>query len=270
MATAKKTKTVSEELNKTNAVARVEAPAVPATVAAPVNLNEWGVGELTSKDIIIPKILVMQGLSKLVTNGDAKMGEFRDSLNGTVLGSAEKDHLEFIPFYMQKVWVIFEEKNGAMKFAKQVPIDASNENWDIEETIAGVKIRRDRCMNFYCLLPQDVDQGGALPYILSFRRTSLRTGQKIATQMFLKNVKAGKTPASAVMSLSGTKQTNDKGTFVVTDAVYKRESKAGEIAEAFAWVKTIKEGGTRADTSDLETEASTISSGASDQGAETY
>lgn len=254
MATAKKT--VSKEMNTELAAQRPAA--VPAVVNEPVNLQDWGVGELTSKDIIIPKILPMQGLSKLVTDGKAVMGEFRDSLNGTLLGNAEKAPLEFVPFYMEKVWVIFEEKAGTMKFSKQVPIDPSNENWEIEEVIAGVKIRRDRCMNFYVLLPSDVAQGGAIPYILSFRRTSLRAGQKLATQMFLKNIKAGKTPASVAMQLSGTRTTNDKGTFIVLDATEKRASSDEEVKEAFGWVKAIREGKTKVDTSDLEAEASTI------------
>lgn len=264
MATAKK-KQVTEE---TTAVATAQPTALAP--AAPVDLSAWGVQELTSKDIIIPKILVMQGLSKMVTDGNAKMGEFRDSLNGEVMGTFDKEPFEFVPFYMEKVWVIFEEKNGTMKFSRTVPIDASNENWEIEETIAGVKVRRDRTMNFYVLRPSEVAKGAAVPYILSFRRTSARTGQKIATQMFLKNIKAGKTPASMVMSLSGTKQTNDKGTFIVTDATTTRPSTPDEITEAFAWVKQVKAGRTKADTSDLEAEAATISGGGASNGPEQF
>lgn len=255
-----------KEAEQTTEVAAATAAQVPAAMTAG-DLKAWGVEGLTQRDIVIPKILAMQGLSKLVTSGQAKFGEFRDSLNGVVLGEIGKQAIEFVPFLLEKVWIVFEDKNppGSQqtnyKFTKVEPLTAENENWPYEEVINGVKIRRDRTMNFYVLLPGEIEKGGAIPYILSFRRTSARAGQKLATTMFMKNLKAGKTPASMVLELHGEKQQNDKGTFVVLDVKEKRPSTTAEIAEAFSWVKTVKAGKTRADTSDLEAEAAIIQEG---------
>lgn len=246
---AKKTK--KEDIQAVAVATEAQAPAV----RQPVDLAAWGVQQLTSKDIIIPKILAMQGLSKFVTDGKAMMGEFRDSLNGGLLGDYEKNPLEFIPFYLEKVWAIYEEKNGEMKFSRTVPIEPGNENWPIEEVLNGVKIKRDRTANFYVLLPSDIKKGEAIPHILSFRRTSARAGQKLNTTMFMKNLKAGKTPASMVMELFGAKVKNDKGVFIVLDVREKRESEAGEVAEAFSWVAHVKSGAAKVDNSDLEGEA---------------
>jgi hypothetical protein len=236
----------------------VDAPAVRAASALPAavtnNLADWGGQNITSKDIVIPKVLAMQGLSKQVTEGVAKFGEFRDSLNSKVLGDLSNP-IEFVPFFLEKVWVVFEEKNGTMKFVKTIPIDAENEGYPYEETLNGVKIRRDRTMNFYVLLTKDLAEGNAIPHIISFRRTSMRAGQKLVTTMYVKNMKAGGTPASMVLELKGTKQSNDKGTFVVLDVVEKRASTHAEITEAFTWVKAVQGGRTKADTSDLEQEA---------------
>lgn len=271
MSTAKKTKKL-EAVTEENTAIATQAPAqAPAVVDQAKMMADWGVQNLTSRDVIIPKVLPMQGLSKKVMDGQAAVGEFRDSLNNDVVGMAAgfgkpEKALEFVPFYMEKTWLIFEDKTGTgndMRFSKTLSIDASNENWPYEEVINNVKIRRDRTMNFYCLHPSQIAEGTAIPFILSFRRTSAKAGQKLATTMFMSNVKAGKTPASMVMELSGIKQSNDKGTFVVLDVKQKRPSSTAEVTEAFSWLKQIRAGAAKVDNSDLEAEAEVMSGAAS-------
>lgn len=266
---SKKATTIKE--TETTAVATAPAGAVPAIF----NPSDWGVPTVSARDIVIPKILAMQGLSKKVTDGEAVLGEFRDSLNNAKLGDT-KNPIEFIPFYMEKVWIVFEDRRAAgaqlpnFKFIKTVAIDSSNENWPYEEVLNGVLIRRDRTMNFYCLLPAQVKDGTGIPHVLSFRRTSLRAGQKLATTMFMKNIKAGKTPASMVMEISGTKTSNDKGTFIVLDVKEKRASTEAEVAEAFNWVKAIRTGTTKVDDSDLQAEATTYTAQEPVDGSDQY
>ena len=62
------------------------------------DLSAWGETEVTSKDIVIPKILCMQGLSDLVSDGKAKMGDFVDSLEGNILGDIDNP-VAFVPFH---------------------------------------------------------------------------------------------------------------------------------------------------------------------------
>ena len=52
-----------------------------ALAVADENLGDWGASPLSAKDIIIPRMLVMQPMSDMVTAGEAAFGEFRDSLN---------------------------------------------------------------------------------------------------------------------------------------------------------------------------------------------
>lgn len=270
MSTAKKTKKLEAVSDDASTAIATTQTQLPAAANQAQIMNEWGVQNLTSRDVVIAKILPMQAMSKKVVDGQARLGEFRDSLNNEVIGMAEgfgtpAKPLEFVPFYMEKTWLIFEDKTGTgqnMKFTKTVAIDQTNESWPFEETINGVKIRRDRTMNFYCLHPSQVADGTALPFLLSFRRTSAKAGQKLATTMFMSNIKAGKTPASMVMELTGVKTSNDKGTFVVLDVKQKRESSAGEVAEAFSWLKQIRAGAAKVDNSDLESEADLMSGAA--------
>jgi hypothetical protein len=248
------------------AVAVREQAAPPSTVA--YDPSEWGAPQMTSKDIVIPKIFAMQPMSKLVTEGKVKFGEFIDSLTSAVLGDVNNP-IEFVPFYMEKCYVVMEEKAGKFSFKQQVPITAANESTDFEQTgEGGVKQKWYRTSNFYVLLPKEIAEGTAIPYLISFRSSSARAGQKLATTMFMKNLKAGKTPAAMVLKLTGTKTTNDKGTFIVMDVQETRPSTDSEVTEAFGWVKTVRSGAVKVDHSDLEQEASASYSAPVDESAE--
>lgn len=260
MATAQTT-TKGKTTKKSAPPAVTAAPSKAVAVKgqnSPVTINpaDWGAPTITSKDIVIPKIFAMQAMSKLVVDGKAKFGEFIDSLSGLVLGDT-KNPIEFIPFYMEKVFVVMEEKNKKFEFKTQIPIAADNENEEFEqESPEGVAQKWYRTLNFYCLFPKEIANGSAIPYLISFRSASARAGQALATVMFMKNLKAGKTPASVTMALTGEKKTNDKGTFIVLGTKEVRPSTDAEVIECFEWVKTIKGGGVKVDHSDLVEEAS--------------
>lgn len=246
----------------------VETKALVAS--PPVDLSAWGVQEhnLTARDVVIPKILAMQAMSKLVTAGEAKFGEFRESLNNVILGT-EKEPLEFVPFHMEKVYVVMREEKGKFKFHHQEPITSMTEGHEFEAVSAeGAKEKWYRTMNFYVLLPKELEEGTAIPYLLCFRSSSAKAGQKLCTTMFMRNLKAGKTPAAMVLELSGVKTTNDKGTFIVMDVKEKRASTNKEIEEAFSWNQTIRGGSVKVDHSDLEAESSGAAAGAAPESTE--
>lgn len=254
MATKKATKkeettTAAEATTETGLVAQAAAglPAVPGLAA-------WGKKPVDVRNIVIARILPQQPMSKFVTEGKAMIGDMIESSNGTKIGDL-KTPLEFIPFHQVENWIIFEEKNGAMKFAKIVPCDASNTNWLLEEVVNGVKIKRDRVLEYYVLLPSDLAKGVKRPYVMSFRRTSMKAGKKLYTTMFVTNAANGLTPAATVCSLTGTKTTNDKGTFIVMDVTEGRKSTEAEQVAAFEWYQTVVSSkDIKVDDSAIETE----------------
>ena len=214
--------------------------------------------KITAQDIMLPKILAMQGLSKKVTDGEAAFGEFRDSLNNNCVGSMKKP-FKFIPLHLEKLWVEFTRKTvkkagkdvDSWDFSKIYPIDHTNENLPYEED----DVRRNRTMQYYVLLPEELEKGTALPYVLSFQRTSLKAGKKLSTTMFIQNIQAGKTPASMVMECSGIKRENDLGTFIVMDVKQSRATTDKELKVAFEWYQRITAGQTKVDNSDIVDEA---------------
>ena len=84
--------------------------------------------------------------------------------------------------------------------------------------------KRVRRLDFFCLLVSQLKAGTAMPVTLSFRSTSYKSGQILLNQMYVRNKMLGKSPAAIIMSLSGEKVKNDKGTFIVTKVTPVRAS----------------------------------------------
>lgn len=232
-------------------VAKTEGKALSAMETAN-SVESWGQSQISSKDIVIPRILLMQPMSEKVTAGDAAFGEFRESMNNEKLGDFNTG-FKFIPFHMEKVFVEFNvEDPDDKKFLRIVPITPDNEDLPYEDEEKGedgkkFKVSRDRTMNFYVLLPTELKLGGAIPYIISFRRTSLQAGKKLATQMYVKNHAAGVTPASITCEMTCGKQTEDKKTWAVMEVKPAEPTPAEYVQKAFDWLKIVKTGKTKVD-----------------------
>ena len=257
----------SPEVAKQEVAVRQEQSVVQS---APMdNAKAWGNGGMTSNDVVIPRLLLMQPMSNKVTDGAAKFGEFIDSLTDEALGNFDKP-LDVIPFDCKKVWIEYNAEVNPKEFLRVVPITPQNENLPYndeeynEDAKKKIKISRDRVMNFYVLLPEHIKQGAAIPYILCFRRTSLQAGKKLMTQMYMKNTSAGMTPASMVVTVSCKKLTNeDKQTYAVMDVRPLKKSTADEVQEAFKWYSLVSSGKTR----DHEESYNEDSSGSSSEGS---
>lgn len=227
-----------------------------ATLLTSTDLADWGVPTtMSSQDMVIPKILPMQGLSQMVVDGIAKMGEFRDSISTELLGSIDKP-VEIIPFYLQKHWDIMEEDGaGNFKWARTVPLVDNpmspdyNDNWSWEAEENGLKVKRVRRMNFFVLVASQVGQG-AMPYVLSFKSTSLKEGKKLFTEMYVRNVRAGLPPATFTFVLGGKKEKNDKGTYVVPTLTRAGRTSPAALTECLSWIKLINSGAAKVDESD--------------------
>ena len=108
-------------------------------------------GNVESKDLLIPKILLMQGQSeKVLKDATHKAGDIIKSTDGTVYGSArDKDAkaLRFIPIYMYKTWVKHEVLGkGKMQYISTTPVTPQNtdQKWEQMEEIDGVDRKSTR------------------------------------------------------------------------------------------------------------------------------
>lgn len=247
---AKKTK-----VEETKEVAKVAAnvPAVQSAEAA------WGMEEINAGDIIMPKLLLMQGLSKLVTAGEANQGEIANSLTKEVLGGINNIKnktcvdVEIVCFKAFKTWLEFDKVEGEWVYRKQYPMDASNVDLSQEETVNGVEIRRDRCLNYYVLLPKEIASGSALPYVVSFRRTSMQAGKKIASATTRwKALGAANAICHKTFMLTVIQKTKDDKNYWAYDVSEGNPVNAEAQAECKKWFTALQKMSVKIDDSDLK------------------
>ena len=231
---------VTQEVTKTG---------VNAVITA-ADAAEWGTKEVSANDLIIPQILTMQGLSQFVVDGKAVMGEFRNSLTAELMGKYDTAPIEVIPFHCQEVFAIHAQTDsGSFEYHATEPIVKSpmkpgyNDNlpWEDKMLIEGkmTPIKRIRRYNFFVLLPGELKVGGAMPYFVSFKSTSVKEGKKLFNMMYVRNTAAGLTPASYKFKIGGRKDKNDKGTFIVPTVEQSERTTPEELTQALYWFKKL-------------------------------
>lgn len=219
-----------------------------------VPTSAWGAENVSSKDLIIPKILLMQGMSQLVADGKAAVGQLIDSVSGELLGDRSKP-MPFIPFYTFKTWITSKKKGEKYEYVGQTPMDATNEDLPVEFSEGADLFRRDRCINVYVLTPAALEKKeGIIPYMISFRRTSYQAGKKLSTHI-AKLADFNQPPAARNFLLSvGTKE-NEKGKFGVFDIEMKEATKPEHLKIAYDWYLKVKNTAVRVDDSDLRNDS---------------
>jgi hypothetical protein len=240
---------------KNQEVEKKAEAAVPATVSEE---TAWGSEGIDGGDLLVPKILLMQGLSKFVTEGVANVGQIRDSLEAKLLGGAvgpsqPPQELELLAFGSFKTWVLFEKQGKKDKYVGTVPYTPENQGWPLEEVVNGISVRRDKCLNFYVLLTKDIAEGFAFPHCLSFRRTSMSAGKKLATLAAKARV-FNKPLAGSTFKLTVAIKENEEGKFFVWDLAGGRNSTEAELQEAKKWHEATKSRAVKVDDSDIRTE----------------
>lgn len=200
--------------------------------------GSWGTENVSSSDVLIPKLLLMQGLSELVAQEKAKAGDIVNSVTGIVVGG-KTTPVEMIPITTWRTLITMEEINGKMEYKTQEPLTAANEILPWEEVVNGVKVRRVKSLNFYVLLTSELTVPGALPYLLSFRSTSYTTGRKLINH-FIQADRMKIPPAKAAFNLLCHQEKNDKGPYYVFDLAFSRSTTESELLTAYEWYVTMR------------------------------
>lgn len=204
-----------------------------------INYEEFegaGVAEDTdATDLLIPKILLQQGLSKFVSDGKARAGEFRDSLTGELLGDKDGPPKVLI-FAHDKSWEISYRKNGEQKAryvgSERVTIQNATKEWEVKDP-SGTTINQIQ-HNFTCLYTGRANIEEEMPYILSMKTFSVRPAQKLCSH-FQRLAKMKRPSFSQIIELVPTVLENDKGKFFYIDWKAGRDATMEEMQAANRW-----------------------------------
>lgn len=246
------------------------AKAQPNAVALAPQWGQGGMGVgVSAEDVLIPKLLIMQQMSKLVVDEQAKSGEIIRSTTSEVLGGRGKP-VRFIPLICNKVWAIFEMEGKSPKFRGIEPFTDPTLPWEF--TDGAKRMRRDQTLNLYALLPGDVEREEAaidkmaktgelnpndalLPVLIQFRRTGFSAGKQVVTH-FAKAGNFGKPAAISVLELDSEKIEGEQGTYFVPTVKYGGPTPAAFLRDggpANKWFDIIAKSGAslKVDDSDL-------------------
>lgn len=207
--------------------------APPQEVAIENDIGHWGKSEISSNDIVIPKIQLMQGMSQAVTGGKNKLGDMIDSVTGDLLATPEKP-LECVPFHLEKFYIIQKHNGKKWMYERIEKVTPSNENAPYEFEEAGQKKKRVYTRRFFVMVP-----GHVLPFTIDFASTSAKAGKELATEMFVKNAMMKLPPAASKIAIGSVTQKNDDGTYSVKTVKVIGKSTNEEIKAAFEWYKTV-------------------------------
>lgn len=241
---------------KPNEGKTTELSVVPKAKMAPTTLSPEGEAAyknqpLEMQNILLPKVLIMQGMSDLVTAGKALFLEIRETLGGALLAKPGET-LEIIPFKSETVWIEYEKEGDKRKFTGIVPVTPANERLPYEEIVGNKKIIRVYSIDMYCILPNQIASGSDLPHVVAFRSTSLRVGKQAYTLSFVRNRRMNRDPWARVLKVSSVKSSNEKGTFGIWHVEDSREATQVEMDVAKHWSREVNAGRTIVDNSDVE------------------
>lgn len=191
-------------------------------------------------DILIPRLLAMQGLSKLVAAEQAQFGDIVNSVTSEVLTTKGKG-LSFVPLVHFKTMSRYKLGKNLEFISTEAwnPIKHRDLEW--EEVIDGVKYKNVQCLNFYVFLQKDLENPAAFPFMLSFRGASYRNGKKLINH-FAQMEMMGVAPWYGVLELSTLKQQNDLGTFYVLDVKPVGQVDVKHAEKLSSWSDVLSQG----------------------------
>lgn len=195
---------------------------------------DWGAGNAENRDMLLPRLALMHGTSKLVGAEKAEVGDIVNTATGKVLAN-KKDFVEIIPVKtLPKTWVVSVDGKWV-----RTELSSPGEDRDWEQEVEGQTEKHERCLNFYVLIRKELESGEAMPYLLSFKGTSFKAGQKLVNHFKLSQG-LKKAPARTSWKLSSVSRSNDANTWRVWDIEELSPVTDAEIAKAYQWLQNLK------------------------------
>jgi hypothetical protein len=207
--------------------------------AAPT--GSWGAEQASNKDLLIPKLHLMQDLSDQVKKGKARPGMIINSSTGEPVADTTTP-VEIIPILTFNEWLLYDviDDRGKRKevYSGKVLVSKDNENWAKEDVVQGKLVTRVRQINVMALLPKYVDD---LPFMLAFRKTSTLAGRKLSTHFQVSGMK-NKPAAAQVFNLSAVSMTRENYSFYGFEVEPGRVTSEQELAKAYHWYQLFNRG----------------------------
>lgn len=187
---------------------------------------------ITANDIIIPKVLLMQAISQAVKDRKCFAGEFLHSIDEVVMPSP----IEFIVLNYFKEILTYEDK----KYVKKEAWTHDKEmNLEREKIVNGIVIQQTISHNFTIILTKDIEEMTPFPMVVSFKKTSVKAGKKLCTQLLMLE-EFGAKPQDKTFKLTSKEESGDNGSYSVFEIGGGRKTTEEERAVAYKWAARLQ------------------------------
>lgn len=223
-----------------------------STEVVDLGIDAWDFDGVDSRDIIIPRLLLLQSNSSLVAEGKGEAGDIIDTTSYVVRGSGHikrKKDIEIIPFKIFNSILVERVEGEDKKYVSNNPILPGDQIPDYEVPQAdGSVIRSGMCHNLFALDVETLDDPSSLPYIITFKGGSRMAGKKLGDYFngCLRAMSAGfkdhrAIPAGHVFKLGAVSTKNNDGRpYYALEALKDKPSTIEQIKTAKLWLDAMK------------------------------
>lgn len=191
--------------------------------------------EIDTMDILIPSLMLTQGLTKAVAKGKAKVGRY---INSTDL----KDHgdkVEVIVMDSQKLWQEYKVvPNGKDEYLQTIEYYGNEKLPYQYKNEKGEDCTRKQVLKFFVLLLDEIKEGIAFPYTVSFKGGSKKAGRELSTHFAKLRTKS--LPSFAKVFSLGTELVEDEHTYYVKTVDMGRDITREELDSVKQWLAELK------------------------------
>jgi hypothetical protein len=197
--------------------------------------TSWGTENVSSKDLVIPKISLAQASSNVAKEGQARAGELIHSQTKQLL-AAKGEKFAVLPILIIAQWVITTPKpsgGGYPDFIRNEPLTPENDSseWKIEDFENGQPVVRNKKLTFLVLPVSDI---AGFPYFIDFTGTNKNGGKALSTIMQENRFK-GRPAAARVVELSTILRQYKNNSWFIVNATPGRDASEEELVRCRKW-----------------------------------
>lgn len=209
----------------------------PTSKAIAIN-QQWKTGDdLSSDDIVIPRLFLTQPATKLVMEGKANAGEIIDSENYASVAK-RNEFAEILPIKVYSEWNRLQKLPGDTEWKKAgtvvvPPVPASGKKWTTEQVLEdNIPTQYKKTIKVFALNLKTPD--APLPYLITFKGFGANAGKAISSHFQLCAM-AQTLPIQVAFNLSVGTATLDGKTQFCFECKKGRKTTAAEMEEATRW-----------------------------------
>lgn len=200
-------------------------------------VGAWGAEGASSKDLVVPRLQLVQATSDICKDGGARPGEIVNGQTKNIMAK-KGESIDLLPILIVGSWVVSEPIVGARpKFLRMEALTPENDSidWRSEAYENGRPVLRQKRLSVLSL-PVNTLEG--FPFWVDFQNTGRAAGQILST-IIQENKRQGRPAPARVISLGTTLKTREQNSWFVPTVTLSRDATEVELTAAYSWYQAF-------------------------------